>query len=44
METIAKTLKKPFCIDKTRSSAGLGIGLRVAQAIISQLSRSIGDL
>ena len=44
METIAKTLKKPFCIEKTRSSAGLGIGLRVAQSIISQLSRSVGDL
>src|SRR3990167_127021 len=44
MEIIKYTLSNPFHGSPTSSSAGLGIGLRISQAIISQLSRGVGAL
>ena len=44
MEIIKYTLSNPFNTSPTSSSAGLGIGLRIAQAIISELSYGQGKL
>ena len=44
MEIIKYTLSNPFNTSPTSSSAGLGIGLRIAQAIISELSIGNGKL
>ncbi len=44
MGVIVRTMKRPFSTENTKSSAGLGIGLRTAQAIISELSRNQGQM
>jgi signal transduction histidine kinase len=44
LDILCRILKKPFSTETTSSSAGLGIGLRTAQAIISQLSNNTGEM
>ena len=44
LDILCRILKKPFSTETTSSSAGLGIGLRTAQAIISQLSGNSGEM
>lgn len=42
IKKISEIFKDPFLADKTKSSAGLGIGLRISLALIKSLSK--GDL
>ena len=44
LEIMCHVLKKPFSTESTSSSAGLGIGLRTAQAILSQITSGIGEM
>ena len=41
---LCRILKKPFSTEATSSSAGLGIGLRTAQAILSEVTNGIGEM
>ena len=44
MEIIKYSLSNPFHASPTSSSAGIGIGLRISQALISQLSNSLSQM
>jgi signal transduction histidine kinase len=44
LDCILKILQRPFTNERTSSSAGLGIGLRIAQAIICELSKFTGTM
>lgn len=41
---LCRVLKNPFSTESTSSSAGLGIGLRTSQAILSELSQGVGEM